>query len=90
MEAVEKLAKRANVKLPEKELTAAQREKLEQRKRYLQINNYVARYYHKVLLETSAGQPYRDYLKKEKSAKRRLKNFNWGRLHLVGIVCIRL
>ena len=78
LEAVEKLAKRANVKLPEKELTAAQREKLEQRKRYLQINNYVARYYHKVLLETSAGQPYRDYLKKREISEETIEKFQLG------------
>lgn len=78
LEAVEKLAKRANVKLPEKELTAAQREKLEQRKRYLQINSYVARYYHKVLLETSAGQPYRDYLKKREISGDTIEKFQLG------------
>lgn len=78
LEAVEKLAKRANIKLPEKEMTAAQREKLEQRKRYLQINNYAARYYHKVLLETSAGQPYRDYLKKREISEETIEKFQLG------------
>ena len=60
LEAVERLAKRANVTLPEKEMTAAQRAKLEQRKRYLKINNFAARYYQKILLETEAGRPYRE------------------------------
>lgn len=78
LEAVEKLAKRANVQLPEKELTAAQREKLEQRKRYLQINSYVARYYHKVLLETKAGQPYRDYLQKRQIDGETIEKFQLG------------
>ena len=63
LEAAEKLAKRAGVKLPEKEMTPEQRRRMEQRKRYLQINELVARYYHAVLMENKMGQPYRDYLK---------------------------
>ncbi len=78
LEAVEKLAKRANVKLPEKELTAAQREKLEQRKRYLQINDFTARYYHKVLMETPQGRPYRDYLKNRQISEEIMKKFQLG------------
>lgn len=78
LEAVEKLAKRANVKLPEKEMTAAQREKLEQRKRYLQINDFAARYYHKVLMETPQGKPYRDYLKNRQISEEIMKKFQLG------------
>ncbi len=78
MEAVEKLAKRANVKLPEKEMTAEQKRRLEQRKRYLQINDFAARYYHKVLMETSQGKPYRDYLKKRQISDDILVKFQLG------------
>ncbi len=78
IEAVEKLAKRANVKLPEKEMTAEQRKKLEQRKRYIQINDFAARYYHKVLMETPQGKPYRDYLAKRQISEETIKKFQLG------------
>ncbi len=78
MEAVEKLAKRANVKLPEKEMTAEQKHRLEQRKRYLQINDFASRYYHKVLMESSQGKPYRDYLKKRQISEEILVKFQLG------------
>lgn len=78
MEAVEKLAKRANVKLPEKEMTAEQKRRLEQRKRYLQINDFAARYYHKVLMESTQGKPYREYLKKRQISEEILVKFQLG------------
>lgn len=78
MEAVEKLAKRANVRLPEKEMTAEQKHRLEQRKRYLQINDFAARYYHKVLMESIQGKPYRDYLKKRQISEEILVKFQLG------------
>lgn len=78
MEAVEKLAKRADVKLPEKEMTPAERARMEQRKRYLQINDYAARYYHKVLMETKAGQPYRDYLERRQISRETMERFQLG------------
>ena len=78
LEAVEKLAGRAGVKLPEKEMTAAQRHKMEQRKRYLQINDFVARYYQKILLETAQGKPYREYLKKRQIEEETIRKFQLG------------
>ncbi len=78
IEAVEKLAKRADVKLPEKEMTAEQRKKLEQRKRYIQINDFAARYYHKILMETPQGKPYRDYLAKRQISEEIIKKFQLG------------
>lgn len=78
LEAVEKLAKRANVKLPEKEMTAEQQKKLAQRKRYLQINDFAARYYHKILLDTPQGKPYRDYLKKRQIGEEIIEKFQLG------------
>ena len=78
LEAVERLAKRANVTLPEKEMTAAQRAKLEQRKRYLKINNFAARYYQKILLETEAGRPYREYLQKRQIDEEIIQKFQLG------------
>jgi len=78
LEAVEKLAKRANVPLPEKEMTAEQRKKMEQRKRYLQINDFAARYYHKVLMESQQGKPYREYLKRRQISDEIIEKFQLG------------
>ncbi len=61
-EAVEKLAKRAGVTLPEKELSKAEKQALARRERFLQINEVVAKYYQKVLLETKSGAKYHTYL----------------------------
>lgn len=77
-EAVEKLAKRAGVKLPEKELTPQQRKVLEQRKRYQQINELVARYYHSVLTKSAMGQPYRTYLKERQILDATIETFRLG------------
>lgn len=78
VEAVEKLAKRAGVQLPEKELTAGQRKQMEQRKRYLQINELVTRYYHTVLMEHAMGQPYRDYLQQRQITRETAEKFRLG------------
>ena len=78
VEAVEKLAKRAGVRLPEKELTPGQRKALEQRKRYQQINELAARYYHTVLMKSKMGQPYRDYLKQRQIGEETIVKFRLG------------
>lgn len=78
VEAVEKLAKRAGVKLPEKEMTLQQRKALEQRKRYQQINELAARYYHSVLMNSAMGQPYRAYLKQRQIQESTIETFRLG------------
>ena len=78
IEAAEKLAKRAGVKLPEKELTPAQRIAMEQRKRYQQINELATRYYHSVLMNSAMGQPYRDYLKQRQISEDTIVKFRLG------------
>lgn len=78
LEAVEKLAKRAGVKLPEKELTPEQRKAIEKRKRYQQINELAARYYHTVLTKSKMGQPYREYLKQRQISEDTIVKFRLG------------
>ncbi len=78
VEAAEKLAKRAGVRLPEKELTPEQRKSLEKRKRYQQINELAARYYHSVLMKSTMGQPYRDYLKQRQISEDTIVKFRLG------------
>lgn len=78
LEAVEKLAKKANIKLPEKELSQAEKERLKQRSRYLQINEATAKYYHKVLLETTAGVVFKQYLEQRGISAEIIKKFQLG------------
>ena len=78
VEAAEKLAKRAGVKLPEKELTPEQRKAMEKRKRYQQINELAARYYHSVLMKSNMGQPYRNYLKQRQIGEDTIVKFRLG------------
>lgn len=77
-EAVEKLAKRANVSLPQKELSNAEKQAMARKKRFLQINEITAKYYQKVLLETKAGQVYRDYLSKRGLGQEVIEKFGLG------------
>ena len=78
VEAAEKLAKRAGIQLPEKELTPQQRKALEQRKRYEQINELAARYYHSVLMNSKMGLPYREYLKQRQIGDDTVIKFRLG------------
>jgi len=77
-EAVEKLAKRANITLPERELSPVEKKKIEERKRYLQINTAAAKYYHKVLLETEAGKVFRQYLQQRGITQEMIIKFQLG------------
>ncbi len=78
LEAAEKLAKRAGITLPEKQLTAAQRKKLDQHKRYQTINELAARYYHSVLMNSKMGQPYREYLQHRQIGTDTIEKFRLG------------
>lgn len=77
-EAVAKLAKRAGVALPEKELTPAERRQQQKRQRLLKINELAARYYQKVLLETKGGKIYLDYLEKRGMSREIMEKFGLG------------
>ncbi len=77
-EAAERLAKRAGVQIPEQELTAAQLAQQKQRRRQLQINDFAARYYHKVLLESKDAEPYRAYLRKRRVSEESIERFQLG------------
>lgn len=78
VEAVEKLAKRTGVQLPEKEMTKEQREKLDKRKRYLQVNEATARYYQRVLTSSKMGEPYRAYLEQRQVTADTIEKFRLG------------
>lgn len=78
IEAVRILARKAGVTLPERELSQAEKAALEQRKRYIQINEATTMFYQKVLWETKMGQPYRDYLEKRQISREIAEKFRLG------------
>lgn len=61
-EAVEVLARRLGLEIPETDRGAAERER--GRREYYDLNAQVAAYYHKILYEDTVAEPARAYLKK--------------------------
>ena len=77
-EAVAKLAAKAGVSLPKKELSKSEKERLARLQRLYKINDLAARYYQKVLLESKAGKDYLDYLLKRGMNKEIIEKFSLG------------
>ena len=77
-EAVAKLAQKCGVRLPEKELSRAEKERLARLERLYKINDVTARYYQKVLWESKAGKPYLDYLLKRGLSREIIEQFTLG------------
>ena len=74
-EAVEFLAKRAGMEVPQDEHRDRSAER--QRKRLLQLNKEAARWYYEVLL-SEEGKAVRDYLEKRRISKKVAVNFGMG------------
>jgi DNA primase len=64
VESVQKLAQRCGVVLPEKEMSAREREETRLRRRFEEINEWAANYYHHILLKAPEGEPGRRYFEK--------------------------
>jgi len=62
-EAVEKMAQKAGISLPQQEMSENELKVLQKRERWYKINELTAQYYHKVLLDTKWGQKALGYLK---------------------------
>ena len=77
-EAAEKLAARAGISLPEKELSPAEKATMARRERLFKINDVTARYYQKVLWESEAGKPYLAYLRNRGLSDEIIKKFGLG------------
>lgn len=78
IEAVEKLAKRAGVQLPEKELSAGEKRLLQRNERFYQINELTGKYYHKVLTDSKWGKVYLDYLTERGMGQEVIEKFGLG------------
>ena len=77
-EAVAKLAAKAGVRLPEKEMSKSEKIRLARLQRLYKINDLTARYYQKVLWESKAGKAYLDYLLKRGMNKEIIEKFSLG------------
>jgi len=62
-EAVEKMAQKAGISLPQQEMSEKELKVLKKRERWYKINELTAQYYHKVLLDTKVGQKALSYLR---------------------------
>ncbi|KLU65899.1 DNA primase [Desulfosporosinus acididurans] len=78
LESVQRLAQRCGVVLPEKEMSTQEREKARLRRRFEEINEWAANYYHDLLLKSPEGEPGRSYFKKRGIDSETMNKFRLG------------
>ncbi|ETS93448.1 DNA primase [Veillonella sp. AS16] len=78
VEALERLANRANIPLPEAKLSPEQRARDERRKKLYEACDLAATFFHNCLTQTSMGKPGLDYLKKRGLTKETIEKFKLG------------
>lgn len=78
VEALERLANRANIPLPEAKLSPEQRARDERRKKLYEACDLAATFFHNCLTQTSMGKPGLDYLKKRGLTKDTIEKFKLG------------
>ena len=76
-EAVEMLAERANITLPQIETTEEEQRNLKLKERVFEINKFTAQFYHENLYKPTA-KPAQEYVKKRKLDNNTLKKFQIG------------
>jgi DNA primase len=77
-QAVEELAKRYGVKLPQKELSPAKRKEMEKREILFQINETALEYFHDLLLRKREGEEGRKYLSQRGMSQEMIKEYRLG------------
>jgi len=78
LEALNRLAERAGLELPEKELTPEQKERRRKLKRFKEIHEYAAAYFHDVLLNRPEGRVGLRYLAQRGIDTNTIKFFRLG------------
>ncbi|SNV69246.1 DNA primase [Veillonella rodentium] len=78
VEALERLANRANIPLPEAKLSPEQRARDERRKKLYEACDLAATFFHNCLTQTSMGKPGLDYLKRRGLTKETIEKFKLG------------
>lgn len=77
-EALERLAERANIPLPEEQYSAGQKEKHDHRQVLYEVNEMAVRFFHNCLMQTSMGKPGLDYLLRRGLSMETIKTFKLG------------
>ena len=77
-EAVEYLARKHGISLPEKQLSQYEREEQRKRKRWEQIHEWAAGYFQEILLNYPEGEPGRLYLQKRGLDEQTINTFRLG------------
>lgn len=77
-EAMDLLAKRVGVDLPEKELTAEEKQAVSRRQKFYDINKSAAAYFHYLLTKTDRGRLGYDYFKKRGISDETIQKFGLG------------
>ena len=77
-EAVEKLANRANIQLPQKALTKEEMERKAHREELYKVNDLAATFYHNCLTQTEMGKEALNYLLKRGLSEETIKQFRLG------------
>ncbi|MCR5213252.1 MAG: DNA primase [Eubacterium sp.] len=77
-EAVQHLARRAGIQLPEEELSEADKRKKSRRERLFQVNRSAAAYFYYMLTKTERGQTGYEYLKKRGYSDETINRFAMG------------
>ncbi|MDQ7096280.1 DNA primase [Desulfosporosinus sp. PR] len=78
IECVQRLAQRCGVVLPEKEMSPREREETRLRRRFEEINEWAANYYHNILLKSPEGEPGRRYFEKRGIDSETMNRFRLG------------
>lgn len=77
-EALEKLAHRANIPLPEEVMTPQQKAREAHRQRLYEVNQMAERFFHNCLVKTEMGKPGLDYLLQRGLTRDTIESFNLG------------
>lgn len=77
-EALERLAARAGIELPKKELTPEEKEKVRDRARLFNANEKAAAFYHECLLKSPQAEAAREYLKGRGYGRDTAERFHLG------------
>jgi DNA primase len=78
VESIKNLAHRYGVSLPEKELSPREREESRLRRRFEEIHEWAASYFHDLLLSLPEGEPGRFYFAKRGVSLETMKSFRLG------------
>lgn len=77
-EAVEQLAKRANIALPMEEMEDVESPEYRRRKEMFRAHDLAAKYYHHILMNTEAGRPGLQYLESRGLSRTTIETFGLG------------